>query len=120
VIRLVGVAIVVIAVVYAFLAFVSIRTNVLWFRSVHVDHVYGTILGAQILLFCVFGILTTAAVAASLVLLIRRRPRFRPDPARQKWRHRYLRYEARFRTWLIVVVALYLGVRTGARATHRW
>ena len=119
-IRLVGVAIVVVAAVYAFLAFVSIRTNVLWFRSVHVDHVYGTILGAQILLFCVFGLLTTAAVAASLVLLIRRRPRFRPDPNRQKWRHRYNRYEARFRTWLIVVVALYLGVHTGSRATHRW
>jgi uncharacterized membrane protein (UPF0182 family) len=119
-IRLAAVAIVVIAIVYAFLAFVSIRTNVLWFRSVHFVDVYGTILGAQILLFCVFGGLTAAAVAASLVVLIRLRPRFRPDPNRQKWRHRYLRYESRVRAWLIAVVALYLGVRTGSRATHRW
>jgi uncharacterized membrane protein (UPF0182 family) len=119
-IRLVVAAVVVVAVVYAFLAFVSIRTDVLWFRSVHVDDVYGTILGAQILLFCVFGALTAAAVGASLVLLVRGRPKFRPDPTRQKWRHRYLRYESRFRTWLIALIALYLGVHTGARATHRW
>ena len=33
------------------MAFVNIRTNVLWFRSVDAGSVYGTILGAQILLF---------------------------------------------------------------------
>jgi uncharacterized protein len=119
-IRLAGVAIVVVAIVYAFLAFVSIRTNVLWFRSVHVDDVYGTILRAQILLFLVFGMVTAVAVAASLVLVVRFRPRFRPDPSRQKWRARYQRHESRLRPWLIAVVALYLGVHTGARATHRW
>ena len=93
-IRLVAVAVVVVALLYAFLAFVSIRTNVLWFRSVHVDGVYGTILGAQILLFLVFGVLTAAAVAASALMVIRRRPRLRPDPMRQKWRYRYLRFES--------------------------
>ena len=112
--------VVVVALVYAFLAFVSIRTNVLWFRAVHVDHVYGTILGAQILLFCVFGGLTAVAVAASLVVVTRLRPAFRPDPDRQRWRHRFLRYEKRFRGLLIALVALYLGVQTGTRATHRW
>ncbi len=117
--RLVGVAIVVIAVVYAFLAFVSIRTNVLWFRSVHVADVYGTIVSAQILLFCVFGCLTAAAVAASLLVLVKKRPRVRPDP-RRTWRSRFLRYESRFRVWLIVAIALYLGVRTGNRASHQW
>jgi uncharacterized protein len=119
-IRLVGVAIVVIALGYAFLAFVSIRTNVLWFRSVHADDVYGTILRAQILLFCVFGVLTALAVAASLLVVIRLRPKFRPDPGRHKWRARFIRYESRVRTALIVVIAVYLGVRAGSRATHRW
>ena len=42
------------------------------------------------------------------------------DPAKQKWRHRYLRFEKRFRVWLIAVPALYLGVRVGTRAAHRW
>jgi uncharacterized membrane protein (UPF0182 family) len=119
-IRVAAAAIVVVAVVYAFLAFVSIRTNVLWFRSVQVHGVYGTILSAEILLFLVFGVLTAVAVAASIVMVIRQRPRFRPDPNRQKWRHRFLRFESRFRIWLIVLVAVYLGVRTGSRATHRW
>ena len=54
------------------------------------------------------------------MLVVRHRPRFRPDPNRQKWRHRFLRFEKRFRVLLIVVVALYLGVRAGTRATHRW
>jgi uncharacterized membrane protein (UPF0182 family) len=106
--------------VYSFLAFVNIRTNVLWFRSVHVDDVYGTIVGAQILLFCVFGGLMALAVAASLTLVVRQRPAFRADPNRQVWRHRYLRYEKRFRTWLIVIVALYAGIHTGTAASGRW
>ena len=118
--RLVATLIVLVALFYAFLAFVGIRTNVLWFRSVHVDDVYGTIVRAQILLFCVFGVLAALAVGASLFLVIRRRPRYRPDPTREIWRHRYLRYESRFRTWLIVLIALYVGVHTGTAASHRW
>jgi uncharacterized membrane protein (UPF0182 family) len=117
--RAIGVLVVLVALVYAFLAFVSIRTNVLWFRSVHVDDVYGTILGAQVLLFCVFGGLAAVAVGASLVLLVRHRPRRRPDP-RRIWRARFLRFERPVRTWLIAIVALYLGVHTGSRAAHRW
>jgi uncharacterized membrane protein (UPF0182 family) len=105
---------------YAFLAFVGIRTNVLWFRSVHVDGVYGTIVRAQVLLFCVFGILAGVAVAASLLLLVRRRPAYRPDPTREVWRYRFLRFEKRFRLWLIVLIALYVGVHTGTAASHRW
>src|SRR5262245_29386508 len=115
-IRLAIVAIAVIAAFYAFLAFVNIRTNVLWFRSVHVNYGYGTILGPPILLFIVFGGLTALAVAASLVFVIRLRPPFRPDATRQKWRARYLRYEKRFRVLLIALVSLYLGVRTGTAA----
>jgi uncharacterized membrane protein (UPF0182 family) len=119
-VRLVLAAVVVLALFYAFLAFVNIRTNVLWFRSVHVTDVYGTILGAQILLFSVFGGLTALAVAATLIVLIRRRPRFHPNPQRHKWRHRYLRVEARLRVWLIAILAIYLGVRVGTRAAHSW
>jgi uncharacterized protein len=118
--RLLVVAIVLVALFYAFLAFVNIRTNVLWYRSVHADSVYGTILGAQVLLFTVFGGLTALAVAGSLLLVVRRRPRFRPHPVKQKWRARFLRVESRVRYWLIAVVAMYLGVRVGTRATHRW
>jgi uncharacterized membrane protein (UPF0182 family) len=119
-IRLLVVVLVLVAVFYAFLAFVNIRTNVLWYGSLHAGSVYGTILGAQILLFVVFGGLTALAVAASLLVVVRRRPRFRPDPNRQKWRARFLRYESRVRVWLIVVVSAWLGVRAGSRATHRW
>ncbi|MDX6358949.1 MAG: uncharacterized protein QOH37_2003 [Nocardioidaceae bacterium] len=119
-IRLLVLALVLVAVFYAFLAFVNIRTNVLWYASVHAGSVYSTILGAQVLLFLVFGGLTALAVAASLLFVVRHRPRFRPDPARQKWRARFVRHESRLRVWLILVVSVWLGVRAGSRATHRW
>lgn len=119
-IRLLVVAVVLVALFYAFMAFVNIRTNVLWYRAVHADDVYGTILGAQILLFAVFGGLAALAVAGSLLMVIRGRPRFRPDPVRQKWRARFLRVESHVRYGVIAVVAIYLGVRVGSRATHRW
>ena len=119
-IRLLVALVVVYALYQAFMAFVSIRTNVLWYRSVDAGSVYGTILGAQVLLFVVFGVLTALAVVATALVLVRHKPRFRPDPTRQKWRHRYLRFESRFRVWLIAAVALYLGVRVGTRAAHHW
>src|SRR4029077_5716616 len=100
-VRLVLAAVVVYALYEALLALVNIRTNVLWYDSVDAGSVYGNILGAQVLLFAVFGILTLAPVVATPVVLIRYRPRFRPDPARHKWRARYLRVERRFRPWLI-------------------
>jgi uncharacterized membrane protein (UPF0182 family) len=119
-IRLV-VALFVLALVYeAFMAFVNIRTNVLWFHSVDNGSVYGTVLGTQILLFGIFGLLTALAVAGVLVLVLRSRPRFRPDPHRQKWRHRFLRFEQKWRVWLVVAIALYLGIRMGSRATRSW
>ena len=115
------VALVVLALLYqAVMAFVNIRTNVLWFHSVDSGSVYSTVLGAQILLFTVFGVLTALAVAAVLMLVVRSRPRFRPDPHRQKWRHRFLRFEKRWRVWLIVAIAVYLGVRVGSRAARHW
>ena len=119
-IRLVVAAVVVVSLLYAFLAFVNIRTNVLWYRSVDAHSVYSTILGAQILLFLVVGGLAAVAVAATLWAVARRRPRFRPNPDRQKWRHRFLRFEKRYRLVLIAAVAIYLGVRAGSRAARQW
>jgi uncharacterized protein len=118
--RLAVIAVVLIGLFYAFLAFVNVRTNVLWFRSVDASSTYSTVLRAQILLFCVFAIVMAAGVALSLVIVVRTRPRWRPDPLRQKWRRRFLRYESRVRVWVIAVVSIWLGVRIGSRATHRW
>jgi uncharacterized membrane protein (UPF0182 family) len=119
-IRLLVVVLVVYALWLAFRAFVTIRTSVLWYRSVHVESVYSTALGAQILLFVVFGGLTALAVAGALVAVSRLRPRFRPDPEKQKWRHRFLQVEPRLRIWLILVVSLWLGIRVGSAAASRW
>ena len=120
VLRLVMAAIVVLALCWALLALVNIRTSVLWFRSVRAGDVYSKILGSQILLFVVFGGLMTLAVAGSLIWLIRRRPPFRPDPRHQELRSRYLRIERRRRLLIVLVVAGCLGIQFGSRAASQW
>jgi uncharacterized protein len=119
VIRLAAVVVVLLALWYAFRAFVNIRTNVEWYDSVNAGSVYDRLLGAQVLLFLVFGLLMALAVAASLVLVVRHRPPWRPDPRRHKWRRRFLRAEPRLRVWLIVVVSAWLGIRLGTKAASR-
>ncbi len=105
---------------YALRAFVAVYTNVLWFRSVQQESVYTHTFWTQVLLFVLFGVLMAAAVAATLVVFHRSRPRFKPDPVKQKWRHRFKRVEPRLRTWLFGVIVAYLGVSMGNRAAGRW
>ncbi len=120
VLRLVMVAIVVVALCWALLALVNIRTSILWFRSVQASDVYSKILGTEILLFVVFGGLMTLATAGSLVWLIQHRPPFRPDQRHQELRWRYLRIERRLRLWIVLVVAGFLGIQLGSRAASQW
>jgi uncharacterized membrane protein (UPF0182 family) len=105
---------------WALLGLVHIRTNVLWFRSVHASEVYSKILGSQVLLFVVFGGLMALAVAGTLVWLIRNRPVFQPDPFQQMVRAQFMRMERRARPWMVVVVAGLLGLRLGGRAAAQW
>jgi len=120
VVRLVIAAIVVVAILWALLALVNVRTTALWFDSVRAGDVYSTMLRAQVVLFLVFGGLMALAVAGCLQWVMRRRPAFRPDPERNRWRSRYLRFEKPLRVWIVVVVAGYAGVHLGSKAAHRW
>jgi uncharacterized membrane protein (UPF0182 family) len=106
--------------VYAVRAFVSIDTNVLWFRAVGHESVYTRIFWTEALLFFVFGLLMAAALAQSLVWFHRNRPPRRIDPVTQRWRHLFFRIEPRIRKWLLLVIVVYFGVSMGARATGGW
>jgi uncharacterized protein len=105
---------------YALRAFVAVYTNVLWFRSVQYGSVYTRTFWTQVLLFGVFGVLMAAAIAAVLLVFHRFRPAFAPDPAKQRWRYRFLRVEPRLRRWLFVVIVGYLGISMGSRAAGSW
>ena len=115
------VAVVVLALLYyAFSAFVNVSTNVMWFGSVHEHGVYTTILGAQIWLFLIFAVLTALVLGGSLFLLRRRRPRFHPDPEKQKWRFRWQQHDRLVGRYLLPLVVLFFAVRTGSAAAGRW
>ena len=120
VVRVVMAIILVLAAWWTLLALVNIRTSVLWFRSVQASDVYSKILGSQILLFVVFGLLMTLAVAGSLMWLIQHRPTFEPDPWDQAFRSHFLLFEQRRRLWIVLVVACFLGVQLGSRAGSQW
>ncbi|MBV9869240.1 MAG: UPF0182 family protein, partial [Frankiaceae bacterium] len=105
---------------YLFGAFVTIDTNLLWFRSVQHESVYTRTFWTQVLLFALFGSLMAAAVGLSLIAVYRNRPAFTPDPIRQRWRWRYLRLEPRVRTWVFVIVVAYLTITMGSRAAGSW
>jgi hypothetical protein len=118
---LVGVAVVIVVLVVAVKAFVGIYTNLLWFDSVRHHSVDTRILGTEIALFAIFGLLTAAAVAANLVVVRHfRRPDFAPDPARQRWRYRFIRHVEPRRRWLFAIAVVVLGYLGGSRATGYW
>jgi uncharacterized protein len=106
---------------YALRAFVSIDTNLLWFRSVQHESVYTRTFWTQALLFAVFGSLMAAATAFNLILFHRYRPKtFAPDKIKQRWRYQFNRFEPRLRRWLFVVIVGYLGITMGSRAAGYW
>jgi uncharacterized membrane protein (UPF0182 family) len=106
---------------YAVRAFISIDTNLLWFRSVQHESVYTRTFWTQALLFAVFGLLMAAAMANNLILFHRYRPKtFTPDPVKQRWRYQFSRVERRLRRWLFVIIVGYLGISMGSRAASNW
>jgi uncharacterized membrane protein (UPF0182 family) len=106
---------------YALRAFVSIESNLLWFRSVQHTSVYTRIFWTETLLFVIFGVLMAAAIASNLLFVHRHRPKaYRADPAKQRWRYHFNRVEPRVRRWLFVIIVAYFGVTMGARAASNW
>jgi uncharacterized protein len=106
---------------YVLRAFVSIDSNLLWFRSVQHTSVYTRTFWTEALLFVIFGALMGIGIASNLILFHRHRPkRFRPDPATQRWRYHFHRIEPRLRRWLFVIIVAYLTVSMGTRAASNW
>ena len=99
---------------------VTIATTQMWFDSVHHGAVYRTTLEAQILLFCVFGVL--AALLSGLTILAVRRTRsplhFSQDDDTIRWIFR--KYEPRLSRLLVVLVAIIPGILVGQRAAAGW
>jgi uncharacterized membrane protein (UPF0182 family) len=119
-IRLLAVVAAVVVLWQLFLVADRIATTDLWFDSVQASSVYKTMLRAQVLLFCVFGVVA-AAVGCLTILAVRRiRPALELSPDDDTFRWTFRKYEPRF-SWLVVVLAgVVPGILVGKRAAAGW
>jgi uncharacterized membrane protein (UPF0182 family) len=100
-------------------AFTGIWTDRLWFTSVDYSQVFTKVLGTRTLLFILFGAVMGGFVAANVVLAFRARPSFRPMPAEASL-DRYRDAVEPLRKWVVVVVAVLLGLIAGGSASGQW
>ncbi|MDQ1706423.1 MAG: uncharacterized protein QOF18_2789 [Frankiaceae bacterium] len=100
--------------------FVSIYTDLLWFRSVGFSAVFSRRLETRLLLFFVFGVLMALIVGVNVFLAHRLRPPFRPISAEQEQLESLRQAIHPFRHWLLGLVLLIIGAITGSAAAGRW
>ncbi|WP_238993315.1 UPF0182 family protein [Nocardioides caldifontis] len=100
-------------------AFTGVWTDRLWFESVGYSGVFTKTLGTRVLLFVVFGILMGAFVAANIVIAFRQRPDFRPLPSEASL-DRYRDAVEPMRKWVVVAIAVLLGLVAGGSAAGQW
>jgi uncharacterized membrane protein (UPF0182 family) len=131
---LVGTALVLIVTFFLVSVFTGIWTDRLWFESISSAKgpdgaapavesyagVYTKVLGTRVLLFVVFGLLLGAVVAANIALAYRARPLFRPASPEQANLDRYRDAVEPWRKWLVVGVAVVLGLFAGGSGSGQW
>jgi uncharacterized protein len=107
-------------VIVLFAVFVSLYTDLLWFRSIGFSSVFTKLLWTKIMLFLVAGVLMAAVVGANVVIAHRLRPPFRPRSAEQEQLEqlRVLLHPAR--RWILGAALLLVAIVTGAAAASRW
>ncbi len=117
---LIGTIVVLVAAFFLISVFTGVWTDRLWFRSVGYSGVFTKVLGTRILLFLVFGLLMGATVAANVVIAYRFRPLFRPASQEQANLDRYREVVDPLRRWLLVAVAVVLGLFAGGSGAGQW
>lgn len=117
---LVGTIIVLIVAFFVVSVFTGVYTDRLWFSSVGYSEVFTKVLGTKVLLFTVFGILMAVVVGGNVLLAYRFRPLFRPASAEQVNLDRYREVIDPLRRWLLIGIALVLGLFAGGSGSGQW
>jgi uncharacterized protein len=117
---LIGTVIVLIVAFFLVSAFTGVWTDRLWFRSVSYSEVFSKVLGTKVLLFILFGLLMAGVVGANVAVAYRFRPLFRPASAEQVNLDRYREVVDPLRRWLLIGVALVLGLFAGGSGSGQW
>ncbi len=117
---LVGTVVVLVAAFFLLSVFTGVWTDRLWFRSLGYGAVFTKMLGVKVLLFAVFGVLMAVATAVNIGIAYRFRPLFRPASQEQVNLDRYRQVVDPIRRWLLVAVALVLGLFAGGSGAGQW
>lgn len=110
-------------VIAAALALVSVSgfyADWLWFRSVNFTNVWRTILATKVLLFLVFGTLTTLIIIANVIIAYRRRPLYVPITIEADNLERYRGQIEPIRKLVTVALAIVLFYFSGAAGSQLW
>nr|WP_179519473.1 UPF0182 family protein [Nocardioides perillae] len=98
----------------------SVYTERLWFDAVGYLGVFSTVLWTRVGLFLVFGALMAIVVGVNMAVAFKTRPLFRPPSPEQGNLDRYREAVLPIRTWLLVGVAVVMGIFAGTSATGQW
>ncbi|MER5729763.1 UPF0182 family protein [Streptomyces sp. NPDC002138] len=104
----------------AFIMFAGFWTDWLWFRSVHYSTVFTTTLWTKVGLFAVFGLIMAGAVGFNIWLAHRLRPPLSAMSMEQQSLDRYRMSIAPFKKWLLLGIAVLVGLIAGASAAGQW
>ena len=113
-------AVVLVLAFFALTTFASFYTNVLWYRDIGFGSVYSRLLWTKIGLFAVFGLLMAIVVAVNMVVAFRLRPLFHPQSPEQTGLDRYRQAVTPIRTWLVLGLAVLLGIFAGTSGSGEW
>ncbi len=104
----------------AFLLFTNFYTDMLWFRSVRYSRVFATQLVTKVGLFLIFGLLMAALVGLNGYVAYRLRPTTRAVSGEQQSLDRYRDAIEPYRRWVLLAVAVVVGLIAGASAVGQW
>ena len=113
-------AVVLVLAFFGLTTFSNFYTERLWFSDVGFGSVFSTLLWTRIGLFLVFGSIMAAVVAANVIIAYRLRPLFHPPSPEQSGLDRYRQAVTPIRTWLVLGIALLLGVFAGTSGAGEW
>ena len=100
--------------------FVSVYTDLLWFREARFSQVFTTVLRTRLLLFVVFGLLMALVVGANVAIAYRSRPPFQPMSLEQQNLERYRLAIEPFLLPVLLLVSGVFGLFAGLSASSRW
>jgi uncharacterized membrane protein (UPF0182 family) len=113
-------AVVLIVAFFGLTTFSNFYTERLWFKDVDYGSVFSTLLWTRIGLFLVFGAVMASVVAANIVIAFRLRPLFHPPSPEQTGLDRYRQAVTPIRTWLVIGIAVLLGLFSGTSGAGQW